>query len=57
MKLTVMKYYIIMKMVINIPSKLLYCFFLISIILLFREGNGTRLEYSCLENPMDGGIW
>ena len=19
------------------------------------EGNGTRLQYSCLENPMDGG--
>ena len=22
---------------------------------LFREGNGTRLQHSCLENPMDGG--
>ena len=22
-----------------------------------REGNGTPLQYSCLENPMDGGIW
>ena len=22
-----------------------------------REGNGTRLQYSCLENPMDGGAW
>ena len=21
------------------------------------EGNGTRLQYSCLENPMDGGAW
>ena len=21
------------------------------------EGNGTVLEYSCLENPMDGGAW
>ena len=20
-----------------------------------REGNGTQLQYSCLENPMDGG--
>ena len=20
-------------------------------------GNGTRLQYSCLENPMDGGAW
>ena len=23
----------------------------------FREGNGTLLQYSCLENPMDGGAW
>ena len=21
------------------------------------EGNGTLLQYSCLENPMDGGAW
>ena len=21
------------------------------------EGNGTPLEYSCLENPLDGGVW
>ena len=24
---------------------------------LHREGNGTPLQYSCLENPMDGGAW
>ena len=24
---------------------------------LAREGNGTPLQYSCLENPMDGGAW
>ena len=23
----------------------------------FREGNGTPLQYSCLENPTDGGAW
>ena len=23
----------------------------------WREGNGTPLQYSCLENPMDGGAW
>ena len=23
----------------------------------FREGNGTLLQYSCLENPMDGEAW
>ena len=22
-----------------------------------REGNGTPLQYSCLENPMEGGAW
>ena len=22
-----------------------------------REGNGSPLQYSCLENPMDGGAW
>ena len=22
-----------------------------------REGNGTPLQYSSLENPMDGGAW
>ena len=23
----------------------------------FGEGNGTPLQYSCLENPMDEGAW
>ena len=23
----------------------------------FREGNGTPLQYSCPETPMDGGAW
>ena len=23
----------------------------------FKEGNGTPLQYSCLENPMVGGAW
>ena len=35
---------------------LYYCSFVVS----FdnkREGNGTPLQYSCLENPMDGGAW
>ena len=25
--------------------------------LVFGEGDGTPLQYSCLENPMDGGGW
>ena len=27
------------------------------IIFILGEGNGTPLQYSCLENPMDGGAW
>ena len=23
----------------------------------FREGNGNPLQYSCMENPRDGGAW
>ena len=23
----------------------------------YGEGNGNPLQYSCLENPMDGGTW
>ena len=26
-------------------------------VLAHSEGNGTPLQYSCLENPMDGGTW
>ena len=22
-----------------------------------EEGNGNLLQYSCLENPIDGGMW
>ena len=24
---------------------------------ILEEGNSTPLQYSCLENPMDGGAW
>ena len=33
---------------------LLNCIFLVTN---DGEGNGTPLQYSCLENPMDGGAW
>ena len=37
---------------------LFYLFiFLVSLNLANREGNGAPLQYSCLENPMDGGAW
>ena len=34
-------------------------FFLINInyVYVYGEGNGNPLQYSCLENPMDGGAW
>ena len=31
--------------------------FLYLVIYIFGEGNGTPLQYSCLENPGDGGAW
>ena len=31
--------------------------FLGGFILSYGEGNGTPLQYSCLENPRDGGSW
>ena len=30
---------------------------LFAVTLQIREGNGTPLQYSCLENPMDRGAW
>ena len=33
-----------------LPISISYCH-------LFGEGNGKPLQYSCLENPMDGGAW
>ena len=33
-------------------------FFPLSIFVSYHgEGSGTLLQYSCLENPMDGGAW
>ena len=34
-----------------------WCLHLRSSVVSSREGNGTPLFYSCLENPMDGGTW
>ena len=30
---------------------------LLGVVFYIGEGNGTPLQYSCLENPMDGGAW
>ena len=35
----------------------IYYYLYILIIYIIGEGNGTPLQYSCLENPMDGGAW
>ena len=32
-----------------------FILFLVMYVYLYGEGNGTPLQYSCLENPMDGG--
>ena len=38
--------------------KLSYLFiFCLNLYITNREGNGTPLQYSCLENPMEGGAW
>ena len=45
------------------PSKRLgfggtcHLFSLLGLAINLGEGNGTPLQYSCLENPMDGGAW
>ena len=31
------------------------CAFWLMLVMLLGEGNGSLLQYSCLENPMDGG--
>ena len=58
--------------ILKLSSLLLYCFssscFLClcfplyffqnhTVYISFGEGSGTPLQYSCLENPMDGGAW
>ena len=37
-----------------------YCFYSLKIAIIiggFGEGNGNPLQYSCLENPRDRGVW
>ena len=38
-------------------GKVMSLFFNMLSRLVIEEGNGTPLQYSCLENPMDGGAW
>ena len=42
----------------NMYNQISFLFYILYINVLYtREGNGTPLQYSCLENPMDGGAW
>ena len=41
----------------NFVSKVMSLLFNMLSRLVVREGNGKPLQYSCLENPMDGGAW
>ena len=41
----------------ELPNGRLYLNKFHSIGNVYGEGNGTPLQYSCLENPMDGGAW
>ena len=42
---------------IHVAANGIILFFLWLSSIPFGEGNGTPLQYSCLENPMDGGAW
>ena len=43
----------------NLNLSLTYGFIAIKLFVMFLcgEGNGTPFQYSCLEDPMDGGAW
>ena len=41
----------------TLVDKVMSLFFNMLSRLVIGEGNGTPLQYSCLENPMDGGVW
>ena len=41
----------------NIKPTLEYILINRDLFIVFGEGTGTPLQYSCLENPMDGGAW
>ena len=46
------------KLVEITPTMQFYILFYLTLLLsIIGEGNGTPLQYSCLENPVDGGAW
>ena len=42
---------------VELYQHLVSSFWIIWVVKSDGEGNGTPLQYSCLENPMDGGAW
>ena len=43
---------------ISLPTKVHLVKAIIFLVVMYvGEGNGTPFQYSCLENPMDGGAW
>ena len=42
---------------IRVGWKIIILFYFIWFLSIIGEGNGTPLQYSCLENPMDRGAW
>ena len=56
----VLALWVVMRTELIIENKLGECQVLVQKVLasiIIGEGNGTPLQYSCLENPMDGGAW
>ena len=49
-------YRVLRRVSVLYSRSLLIIYFICSSVYI-REGNGTPLQYSCLENPMDGGAW
>ena len=41
----------------SFPNSAASCVLWTELYLPLQEGNGTALQYSCLENPVDGGAW
>ena len=41
----------------QVYRKVIQFYIFMCIYICIREGNGAPLQYSCLENPMDGGAW